>query len=411
MNSRKQHKMTSSIDKLVLGLLSAGLITACGSTGPTKYTEFAVNDQDASLIQSKPSYLQPSFTKLIKEGKRNQVLNLMHIGKVALQKNDIDEAEMAFEQALVQIETVYANNKQAEQARSLWYEEGGKDFKGEPYERAMVYFYRGIIYLIRNEFDNARATFLSGLMQDAFAEEEQNRSDFALLMFMAGWSAQKMGAPDLANEAYQELAVFRPDFTPPSADQDTIVIAETGKSPRKLADGVGHYQLVFRRGKRIKDTRVDLVSKNERHALYPMEDIYWQATSRGGRPFDSIIEGKVSFKQSSANFGSGLSNVAGDAMVISGGFGSNSGTNAGAALSLIGVAAMAMSANAKTRADTRYWNNLPDLVHVMTFNSNDLGAPDMFEYKDGQGTVLFSKQADVVHTSTNQTIIWSSNGG
>jgi hypothetical protein len=98
-------------------------------------------------------------------------------------------------------------------------------------------------------------------------------------------------------------------------------------------------------------------------------------------------------------------------MVISGGLGSTSGTNAGAAFSLIGVAAMAMSANAKTRADTRYWNNLPDLVHVMTFNSNDMGTPDTFEYKDDQGKVLFSKQADLVHSSENHTFIWSSNGG
>lgn len=409
MSLRKPRKTISCIDKIALKLFSACFLVACAQTGPAQYEDFVISANEQAVIQSKPDYLQSSFITLFEQGKRNQILNLMHIGKLALSKNNLPEAELAFEQALTEIETVYADNEQAIRARSLWYEEGGKDFKGEPYERAMVYYYRGLIFLLKDEYDNARASFLSGLMQDAFAEEEQNRSDFALLLFMTGWASQKMGAEGLAQEAYLELKQFRPDFIPPTAHHNTLVIAETGKSPRKLADGVGHYQLVYRRGKPIKDTSVDMVCAEQRHNLYPMEDIFWQASSRGGRPVDSIIQGKVNFKKTTEVVGSNLSSVATDAIILSSAFNSSSATNTSTAISLIGVASLAMSANTKPRADTRYWDNLPDMVHLMTFNSADINIPDVFEYKNDQGEVVLSKKANIEHQNKNQNVIWSTN--
>jgi len=399
--------MTLSTAKSLLLGVSATIVLGCASTGPTKYKSFQLSETDQTYVNSKPLYLQESYNTLFKEGKRNQVLNLLQIGKLALDKGDLDEAGDSFEQALVQIETVYSNSEDANRARSLWYEEGSKTFKGEPYERSMAYYYRGLVYLYKHEYDNARASFISGIMQDAFAEEEQNRSDFALLMFLAGWSAQKMGSPSLAKEAYDELKGFRPDFVIPSSADDILIIGESGKSPRKLADGLGHYQLVYRRGKKIVDKRIVMKTDSGEFDLYPMEDIFWQASSRGGRPVDKIIEGKASFKKTAQNFGGGLSNVANEAMIISGGLGSVSGTNISAAFSLIGVASMALSANSKPRADTRYWNNLPDLVHVKTFNSKKVSAPKEFIYKDATGSITHSKRPTMIGESTNQSIYWS----
>lgn len=397
-----------NVAKIAASALAVSILASCLSTGPTQYAAQTLTSQDQAIVDSKPNYLKAGFSKLFEEGKRNQVLNLMHIGKSALAKNNIQEAEIAFEQALIQIESVYADNKQAEQARSLWYEEGGKDFKGEPYERAMVYFYRGLVFLMKEDFDNARATFVSGLMQDAFAEEEQNRADFALLMFMAGWAAQKMGSESLATEMFAELKNLRPDIELPSPEHNVLVVAETGKSPRKLADGVGQYQLVYRRGKKIKDVSVKFIANQTPTSLYFIEDIYWQASSRGGRPVDSIIEGKAQFKQRAEDVGTALSSIGNTAMVYSAG--STSGTNVSAAISLIGVASTVMSANAKPRADIRYWTNLPDRVHVMTYDSAKISEDAEFAYFDEQGNVLFTKKPNVMSDSDSSMIIYSSNG-
>ncbi|SFV20761.1 tetratricopeptide repeat protein [Pseudidiomarina donghaiensis] len=365
MNSRNLHKTTSCIASAVLVLALAG----CTSTGPTQYQPLALNQQEQDAIAGQPVYAQPLYRKLFQEGKRNEVLNRMEIGTAAFYRGDIDLARENFDAALEVIETVYADNENATKARSLWHEEGRKDFKGEPYERAMAYYYRGLIYLIDGQYDNARASFVSGLMQDAFAEEEQNRSDFAMMLLLAGWSAQKMGSPVLAEEAYAELLTLRPDFPIPSADDNVLIIAETGYSPRKLADGMGHYELVFRPGKNFTEKQISVNTGGQQLSLEPVESVYWQATSRGGRPVDKIIEGKASFANTTGDLGRDLAQLGVTARVFSPALGGSSG-QVGNTLALIGVASMALSANVKPRADIRYWSRLPDAVHSATMRSN-----------------------------------------
>lgn len=410
MSSRRQLKMTSSTARIVTGLITFSLLIGCNGAQKSKPPVKQLSETDQEYLNSKPDYLKKPYTLLIKEGERNRVLNLVELGKLALKHNDIDEAERAFDHALLQIETVYSDDENATKARSLWHEEGRKDFKGEPYERSMAYFYRGLIYLHKNDFDNARASFLSGLMQDAFAEEDQHRSDFALMIFLAGWASQRMGSEQLANEAYEELKQFRPDFTPPPMSHDTLVIAETGKSPRKLADGLGHYELVYRRGKQFEATRVDLVNADNVNSMYPMEDIFWQASSRGGRPVDSIIEGKAQFMKDSANFGGRLTDVSNTAIIVGGGLGSNAAADIGAAFSLIGVSALAISTKTKPRADTRYWQSLPDLVHIYTYDSSQQPQTDRLIYRNDSGDALFEKEPDLISMTEKQTLLWSANG-
>lgn len=406
MNSKKVHKTTLSIASaaLVLGLAS------CTSTGPTQYQPLALNQQEQDALGDKPAYLRPLYQKLFEEGKRNEVLNRMEIGTAAFYRGDIDLARDNFDAALEVIETVYADNDSAAKARSLWHEEGRKDFKGEPYERAMAYYYRGLIYLIDGAYDNARASFVSGLMQDAFAEEEQNRSDFAVMLLLAGWSAQKMGSPVLAEEAYNELRELRPEFPIPTADDNVLILAETGYSPRKLADGMGHYELVFRPGKNFKEKQVVVDTGVEQLPMQPIESVYWQATSRGGRPVDAIIEGKAAFANNTADLGRDIAQLGVAARVLSPAMGGSSG-QVGNTLALIGVATMALSANVKPRADTRYWSRLPDAVHSSTTRADAMDvAMWQAQYSDidGQPIALPSGIFHHYEDAQGNHLIWHS---
>lgn len=396
----------SFIGRVTLATVFFGLL-GCGSTpqAPAKLTLTSSEQQNISV---QPQYLQGSYKRLYEEGKRNQTLNYLRIGTKAFTNGDIDAAEKAFDAALDQIETVYADNEMAHKARSLWYEEGRKDFKGEPYERAMAYYYRGIIYLINGEYDNARASFYSGLLQDAFAEEEQNRADFVSLMYLAGWSALKMGSLELAKSHFEELKSIRPDIKIPDVSHNTLVVGETGKSPRKLADGVGQYELVFRRGKAFKEKKISVSLNQTPIEMMPMEDLFFQASSRGGRPIDAIIEGKASFKQTSENVGEGLAGLGSTAMVYSG-LGSDSLGNAGAALSLIGVATMVMSSNVKPKADTRYWDSLPDIVHLGSMNLDATDVATSASFMDTNGNPLETRLTPVIHKYVDgkgNKVIW-----
>ncbi|MBI5155078.1 hypothetical protein HZA57_07560, partial [Candidatus Poribacteria bacterium] len=148
-------------------LLALGLVlTACRATGrpglPPGFVGVAA-----------PEPLAPLFEKLDREGERNWVLNLDSLAIAALRHGERDIAKRALDEAILQIEVIYGNSAQARQARSLFYEEGSKIFKGDPHERSMTYFYRGVLYMQDADWENARACFRSAVLQDAFAEEDQ----------------------------------------------------------------------------------------------------------------------------------------------------------------------------------------------------------------------------------------------
>jgi hypothetical protein len=208
------------------------------------------------------------------------------------------------------------------------------------------------------------------MMQDAFAEEEQHQTDFALLYFLEAWASHLNGDADLRDEAIERLKKLRPDFPGIGKDDDTLFIVETGTSPRKLGDGANHSYFVYRRGKGFKEDRAEIVFGERRQPLFAMEDIFYQASTRGGREIDQILEGHVKFKRTAGDVGSAL--VEGASMFSA--MGGDGGVAAG--IGAVGAIASLISSSAKARADTRAWGSLPDRVHIATFASVALGQGD-----------------------------------
>jgi hypothetical protein len=378
-----------SIANRLTGVLTGICMLAGCATGPTQYEDRALSAQQRQVVADKPAELQPLYRDLFQEGRRNEVLNLMEIGAKAFRQGHDRIAKAVLDRAIGNIESVYADNEAARKARSLWYEEGEKDFKGEPYERSMVYFYRGLLFLKEADYGNARASFISGLLQDAFAEEKQHTADFASLVFLAGWAAKLDGKDKLARNHFAEFRQLRPDSPVPDDRDNVLVIAETGTSPRKLADGVGHYELVYRRGKGFAETRARVSVNGETKKLYPVEDVFFQASTRGGRTVDRIIEGQVKFKKGAEQVGSNLTAVS-DSNVLAGAAAASGGAVAAGAglITAIGVAAQGLSARSKTRADTRYWHRLPDAVHARTLSRPEGSGPLRVEFLDENGRVV-----------------------
>ncbi|WP_227548981.1 hypothetical protein [Marinobacter nauticus] len=382
---------TWSIDRnrwpiLFLGALALG-ISGCASV-PKEYDRDVLGPTERQFVESKPVVLQAGFRNLFEEGRRNKVLNLMEIGITAYRAGYRDEAMKTLEQARIEIESVYSDNEAARRARSIWYEEAEKDFKGEPYERAMVYFYLGLLYLEVADYGNARASFMSGLLQDAFAEEKQNSSDFAAFLYLAGWCALRMGDEKLAQEHFKEFRLYRPDAPLPQSSDNTLLIVETGLSPRKLGDGVGHYQLVYRRGKGFDDVAAQFFKAGQWQTVYPVEDLFFQASTRGGRAIDRIVDGQIQFKENTRAVGTNLSVVTQDATLAGVSTAAGGGLGVGfAALSLISVAADGMSATANVRADVRYWRGLPDTIHISPIEAT-AGDAIPVRFLDKQGSLV-----------------------
>jgi tetratricopeptide (TPR) repeat protein len=332
---------------------------------------------------------------------------VLQAGLAAFAEGQREQSVELFDRALTGIESMYANTESAARARSLWYEEGAKEFKGEPYERAMAYYYRGLLYLGAGDYENARASFRSGQLQDAFAEEDQNRSDFAVLMLLEGWASQLNGNAGMARDSYAELAAFRPKLAPPSSGANVLVVAELAGSPRKVSDGIENSEIVYRRPKRTPERHASVTIGGKPLALDLVEDVYYQAATRGGRPIDAVIRGKARFAATTGEIGSVLANVASEGSLWAAASGGGGGRALGA-VAAAGAVLSLFSANVKPRADVRYWANLPETVHVSSLRyDGDLKAVQVsLSDEQGQPVASDSLRIQTFRDARGNGLIW-----
>lgn len=382
--------MTFSIAKARLAAAVAASLAAACLAGPAAAGDFAT--ERAKLQAAAP---------------KDVVLHSLQAGVAAMGEGKTAEATALFDSALVSIETMFADNANAAKARSLWYEEGAKDYKGEPYERAMAFWYRGLLYLAEGDYENARASFRGGVLQDAFAEEQQYRSDFASLMLLEGWANQLNGDAGQAADAYAEVARLRPGWTAPGKGANTLIVAELGGSPRKVGDGVGNYEIVYRRPKRTPERKVQVKLDSAAYAMAPVEDLFFQAGTRGGRPIDRLINGKVQFQNITGTVGDVLGTIASEGSVLQSASGGGHGRALGA-IAAVGAIASIISANVKPRADVRYWANLPETLHVTAISA--ASAPQaiaaMLTDENGNAVPVESLQIQQWRDKRGNGLIW-----
>ncbi len=323
----------------------------------------------------------------------------MMLGLDALQLGLEGDARELFGIALAGIETVYGESQQAAKARSLWRAEGSKVFKGEPYERAMAFYYAGVTYLSRREWDNARASFRGGLLQDAFAEEEQYRSDSALMHYLFGWASRRMGDGDGERFGIGEALRLRPELAGLGSGDNVLVIAELGRSPRKRTDGIGHAELRFFRGRGFTEARARVVLDSGAPVpLVLAEDLFWQASTRGARQIDRILKDKVVYVQSGVSDVRAMADAARAPATDSG----------QSAVDLFSGIAKIVASNVVATADGRYWANLPDTIHLATARLPAGRHRLRFEFLDGAGNLLpaLTGTQEIEVPESDSMVIW-----
>src|SRR6476646_6816332 len=104
---------------------------------------------------------------------RDRVLHDYRFAATALRQGKFDEAKARLDDAIARIGGIITNDAEAAKARGLFTAEATKPFIGEPYERVMAYYYRGILYWRDGEPDNARACFRTAELEDSSSEGEK----------------------------------------------------------------------------------------------------------------------------------------------------------------------------------------------------------------------------------------------
>lgn len=375
--------------KYLIVILTALLIVGCGSSPKKHKYKYEKNIAETELnvfMQGKPEPYRPFFEVYLRQGARNSVLNEMRIGLLAFNNREYKLAGWLFDRAILKIETVYANNKTAKKARSKFTKEEVKDFKGDAYERAMVYFYRGLVYLQQDDYENARASMLGGLLQDSMAEDQEYEQDFASHYYMAAWASQCNGNESQADDYYKQALKYKKSLLRPSKNNNVMMIATSGISPIKRRQGKYNEQMYF-------DIKSDLASykmatpklqlNNKAIAFQNSENLHWQATTRGGRTIDIINEGKAVFKEKTDKTGDAFLQT-GSALMTTSQYSNNQDLgNAGAVFALIGLFSKGISRASKATADVRYWDNLPSLIYLAPATKSTLiKGPLSFNFTD-----------------------------
>jgi len=123
---------------------------------------------------------------------RDKVLWQYRLAAAYMRHNDEADAKKVLDDALLTLGGIYGKDPNAKKARSYFYSENKKTFIGEPYERVMAYYYRGIIYWMDGEPDNARACFRTGQLEDSSTNGEYS-GDYVLLDYLDGLATAKEG--------------------------------------------------------------------------------------------------------------------------------------------------------------------------------------------------------------------------
>ncbi|MBT5925397.1 MAG: hypothetical protein HOH33_02130 [Verrucomicrobia bacterium] len=312
---------------------------------------------------------------------KDRVLWQMITAKSALFQKKYDLAKNLLDDALLSIENRYGKDKEARKSRKLFQDESDKFFLGEPYERVMAYYYRGILYWMEGQPDNARACFRSAQLQDSDSENNDYRNDYVLMDYLDGLASLKLRAS--ADSNYMRATnVARIAIPPPYQPADNVLVfADYGKGPTKYASGAYGEQLRFKEG-RSSALEIKITSGNALLHLGPYDDLSFQANTRGGRVMDHVLANQAVFKSTT--------DAAGDVALMSGmvlAHGRNT-QEVGLGLVAAGLVSKMFSAAATPDADTRDWDNLPQYLTFGTLSLPPGNHVMTLEYLDDSGSVI-----------------------
>jgi len=305
------------------------------------------------------------------------------IAASALRVNNPEEAKLHLDDALPLIGGILANDADAKKARSLFGSESNKTFIGEPYERVMAYYYRGLLYWRDGQPDNARACYRSGQLIDSDSDTAEYKSDYVLLDYLDGLVSTKLsadGSDALARAQANAKNKRLPAYDPLA---NVLIFAEYGTGPRKYGGGEYGEQLKFF----VKDSAAHsatLAISGQTVRLPAYDDLNFQATTRGGRVMDYILGRNAVFKRTTDKVGD-VALIG--AVVAANQRGRNADTTA-LALGAIGLFSKIASAATTPKADIRMWDNLPQRLSFASLRLAPGDYPATLEFQDATGRTL-----------------------
>lgn len=359
-----------------------------------------------------PAALRRFVLRDREQGRRDRVLNEAMAGLAALELSQTKTAQRLLSDAQALIETIYANDPAANRARSNFVPEAHKDFKGDPYERAMVGYYLALADFSDGDLDNARADLRFAEIQDTLSASETFQSDMVIMPFIRGWLYNCSGRSAQAQDEFDVVKKAKPGIKIPAAADNVLLIAEVGQAPGKIATGRHQEELRYARRDDGRIRGVTFTQGSQLLVGQQIEDVYWQAATRGGRAVDKILAGKASFRDTAEGIATGaavFAHITSDLARNAAWRKDNDDAGQYAGLSLLGalvsIGSDIVAASTHPEADTRSWSTLPDRIYVATTQADVNAAPWSLGFHDARGVLQSAVEMKTFHSGACM-LVW-----
>jgi hypothetical protein len=293
---------------------------------------------------------------------KDKVLWQYRTAAAAMRQGKYAEAKEYLDDALTRLQGIYGPDPNAKKSRSYFHAEAKKTFVGEPYERSMAYVYRGILYWMDGQPDNARACFRSAEIEDSDTENHEYAGDWVMPDYLDGLATAKLGGD--GSDAFKRAQASAKGINLPPYDPKANVLFffEFGPGPIKYATGQYAEELRFHTAPSpVRSARCQIDSLSI--PVAPTDDVCFQATTRGGRVMDHILGNKAVFKKSTDIAGN-VAIIGGAATLMANGGHNATANQVGGALLAAGIISKIVSSATTPEADIRSWDNLP---HYLSF--------------------------------------------